>query len=127
MLDANLEKTVREFAIWLAQTPPLAELRMAQEQLEADTEAQRLLMEWDEKQQELLQRQRDGQAISMAEIVPLRQLQNQIRAHPLVITYNEMRKLAQAYLTDLCAEISEALQVDWETLSRAISEEAVQH
>nr|MBC7243788.1 YlbF family regulator [Chloroflexota bacterium] len=123
MLDANLEKTVREFAAWLVQTPPLAELRKAQGQLEADAEAQRLLTEWDRKQQELLQRQRDGQAISMAEITPLRQVQNRIRAHPMVITYSEMRKQAQSYLTDLCAEISEVLRVDWETLSRAIGEE----
>ncbi|MGC8786018.1 MAG: YlbF family regulator [Anaerolineae bacterium] len=123
MLDPNLEQTVREFAAWLAQAPPLAALRKAQEQLEADEEAQRLLGEWDNKQQELLQRQRDGQAISMAEITPLRQLQNQIRAHPAVITYNEMRKQAQSYLTNLCAEISQTLQVDWETLSQGAGEE----
>jgi cell fate (sporulation/competence/biofilm development) regulator YlbF (YheA/YmcA/DUF963 family) len=124
MLDHNLEKTVREFAVWLAQTQPLVELRKAQEQLESDAEAQHLLSEWEQKQQELLQRQRDGQAISVAEITPLRQLQNQIRAHPMVITYNEIRRQAQSYLTDLCAEISQALQVDWETLSQGVSEES---
>lgn len=126
MLNPELEKATRNFAAWLAQTRPLAELRKAQKQLAADAEAQHLLTEWEAKQQELLKRQQDGQAISLADITPLRQLQAQIRNHPAVQTYAEMHQQAQLYLTNLSEEISQELQLDWETLSRIGGEEQLE-
>lgn len=122
MLDPELEAAAREFAARLAQTRPLAELRRAQEQLEADAEAQRLLAEWDEKQQELLARQRAGQAITPAEMGALRRLWAQIQNHPAIRAYSEMQRQLQPYLTDLNAEISQVLGLDFGALSRAVGE-----
>ncbi|MGQ9854160.1 MAG: YlbF family regulator [Candidatus Oleimicrobiaceae bacterium] len=122
MLDPELEAAARQFAAWLAQTPPLAELRRAQEQLEADVEAQRLLAEWDEKQRELLARQRAGQAITLAEMEALRRLRIQIQNHPAIRAYSEMQRQIQPYLTDLNTEISQVLGLDFAALSRAVGE-----
>jgi len=101
VLDSGLQIAVQEFATWLNQTQPLVELRRAQEQLETDAEAQRLLVERDKKERELLERQRSGQVISMAEVKTLRQLQSQIQNHPTVRAYLEMQRQLQSYLTDL--------------------------
>ncbi|MFB0545863.1 MAG: YlbF family regulator [Anaerolineae bacterium] len=122
MLDPELEAATREFAARLAQTRPLAELRRAQEQLEADVEAQQLLAEWDEKQQELLARQRAGQAIAPAEMGALRRLRAQIQNHPAIRAYSEMRRQVQPYLTDLNLEIGQALGLDFGALSQTVGE-----
>lgn len=122
MLDPELEAAAREFAARLAQTPPLVELRRAQEQLNADAEAQQLLTEWDEKQEELLARQRAGQVITPAEMDTLRRLRAQIQNHPAIRDYSETQRLVQSYLTDLNAEISGVLGLDFGDLSRAVSE-----
>ena len=120
MLDSGLQIAVQEFATWLNQTQPLVELRRAQEQLETDAEAQRLLVERDKKERELLERQRSGQVISMAEVKTLRQLQSQIQNHPTVRAYLEMQRQLQSYLTDLNVEISRVLEVDFGALSQAV-------
>jgi len=122
MLDPEVEAAARQFAAWLAQTPPLAELRRAREQLEADAEAQRLLAEWDVKQQELLARQRAGQAITPAEADALRRLQARIQNHPTIRAYSERQRQIQPYLTDLNTEISQALGLDFGALSRGVGE-----
>ena|GEM_PF-1914171 len=120
MLDSGLQIAVQEFATWLNQTQPLVELRRAQEQLETDAEAQRLLVERDKKERELLERQRSGQVISMAEVKTLRQLQSQIQNHPTVRAYLEMQRQLQSYLTDLNVEISRVLEVDFGALSQGV-------
>jgi cell fate (sporulation/competence/biofilm development) regulator YlbF (YheA/YmcA/DUF963 family) len=122
MLDPELEAAARQFAARLAQMPPLAELRRAQEQLEADVEAQRLLAEWDEKQRELLARQRTGQTITPAEMEALRRLRARIQNHPAIRAYSEMQRQVQPYLTDLNSEISQVLGLDFGALSRAVGE-----
>ncbi|MGQ9584788.1 MAG: YlbF family regulator [Anaerolineae bacterium] len=122
MLDPELEAAAREFAARLAQTPPLVELRRAQEQLNADAEAQQLLTEWDEKQEELLARQRAGQVITPAEMDTLRRLRAQIQNHPAIRDYSEAQRLVQSSLTDLNAEISGVLGLDFGDLSRAVGE-----
>lgn len=118
MLDADLEAAARGFAARLAQTEPLAEFRKAQDELEADAEAQRLLIDWDQKQQELLARQRDGQTITSTEMEALRRLQDQIRNHPVIGAWLDKRRYAQFFLTDINAKISQILGVDFEGLSR---------
>jgi len=120
VLDSGLQIAVQEFATWLNQTQPLVELRRAQEQLETDAEAQRLLVERDKKERELLERQRSGQVISMAEVKTLRQLQSQIQNHPTVRAYLEMQRQLQSYLTDLNVEISRVLEVDFGALSQGV-------
>ncbi|MDH7486567.1 MAG: YlbF family regulator [Anaerolineae bacterium] len=122
MLDPELEAAARQFAARLAQTPPLAELRRVQEQLQADAEAQRLLAEWDEKQQELLARQRAGQTIAPAEIEALRRLRVRIYNYPTIRAYSEIQRQVQPYLTDLNMEISQVLGLDFAALSRAVGE-----
>ncbi|MCR4406714.1 MAG: YlbF family regulator [Anaerolineae bacterium] len=79
MLNQEVETAAREFAALLIQTQPVAELRRAQEQLDADAEAQRLLAEWDQKQRDLLVRQQAGQNIAPAEMDNLRRLRARIR------------------------------------------------
>lgn len=122
MPDPEVEAAARQFAARLAQTPPLAELRRAREQLETDAEAQRLLAEWDVQQQELLARQRAGQAITPAEADALRRLQARIQNHPAIRAYSERQRQVQPYLADLNTEISQVLGLDFGALSRDVGE-----
>lgn len=119
MLNQEVEAATREFATLLVQTQPLAELRRAQEQLETDAEAQRMLAEWDQKQRDLLARQQASQAIAPAEMDDLRRLRARIQNHPAIRAYTEMQRQVQPYLTDLNEEISQVLGLDFGVLSRA--------
>lgn len=119
MLSPEVEAAAREFAAWVAQTAPLVDLRKAQERLEADTDAQRLLVAWDQKQQELLTRQQAGKEVTTDDINSLRRLQAQIQNHPSIKAYADLQRRAQTYLADLSAEISQVLGVDFGVLSQS--------
>ncbi len=118
MLNPMVEVAARDFALKLRASAPIAAFWQAKAQLDADAEAQNLLAELRERQQDLMLKQQSGGA-AQDEIDALRSLQGKVRSNDVIMAYLQAQQQAQAFLPQVNREISELLGFDFGALARA--------
>ncbi len=119
MLNPTVETAAREFAQKLRASPPIAAFWQARARLDADEEAQSLLMELQQRQQALMLKQQDGRGITQEEIDALRRLQGEAQRNPVIMAYVQAQQQAQAFLSEVNMEISQLLGFDFGGLAGA--------
>jgi cell fate (sporulation/competence/biofilm development) regulator YlbF (YheA/YmcA/DUF963 family) len=94
---------------------PVAALREAERQLNADTEALQILEQVRQAQARLRLQQASGQ-VAATDVRDLRELQRVLQARSTVTAYIDAQQQASAYLRLINAELSELIGVDFASL-----------
>lgn len=118
-MNPTIEAATREFALTLRASSPIAAFWQAKARLEADEEAQRLLVQLQERQQALMRKQQDGGDVTQEEIDALRRLQWEAQRTPAIMAYVQAQQQAQAFLPAVNMEISQLLGFDFGGLAGA--------
>jgi cell fate (sporulation/competence/biofilm development) regulator YlbF (YheA/YmcA/DUF963 family) len=89
----------------LAEHPTYQKLEALEKRLQEDTEAQRLLSQYERHAESLAQKQANGQPIEVEDKRKLQQLQQQLAMHPLL---GELQ-MAQMDFLDLSGKVRQAI------------------
>ena len=120
MLDPAVETAARTLAAKLTATPALAALARAQAGLDANEQAESLLAQLQQLQQDLLPKQQAG-TLTQEEIDGYRRKQWEVQDNAIILAYSEAQRQAQASLPQVNTEISQALGYDFSRLATAVS------
>ncbi len=102
----EIMSTARKLGDLVAKHPTIRKYADAQEALSRDTDATRLLGEFERKAQVLMRNEQMGQPVTESERRELEQLQQQIASNIRVKAYS----IAQTDMTDLLRKVSQAWQ-----------------
>lgn len=116
ILSTTMLEATSSLAENLAQSEPFLRYKAAEEKLNADHEALRLLTELSELQQKIRSQQYSG-GISEEDLKQLRTLQNAVGTNETIQEYGLAQELAVAFLREANQEISNLLGVDFASLT----------
>ena len=119
MLDPAVDSTARALAAKLRASPAIAAFWQAQAQLDANKRARSMMVELQQVQQNLLQKQQTG-ALTQGEIDGYRRLQREVQNNAIILAYFEAQRQAQAFLPRVNVEISQVLGFDFSRLATAV-------
>lgn len=119
MLNPAVEAAARTLAAKLKATPAIAAFGQAQAQLDANERARSMMVELQQVQQNLLQKQQTG-ALTQEEIDGYRRLQWAVQDNGIIQAYFEAQRQAQAFLPQVNVEISQMLGFDFSRLATAV-------
>jgi cell fate (sporulation/competence/biofilm development) regulator YlbF (YheA/YmcA/DUF963 family) len=118
VLNSTVDVAAREFALKLRAAEPIAAFWQAKAHLDTDAQAQSLLAELRERQQDLALKQQNG-SVAQGEIDALRSLQGEVRRQPVIMAYLQAQQQAQAFLPQVNREIGQLLGLDFGALAGA--------
>ena len=105
-LDEQITQAARQLGELVARHPAIRKLADAQQSLGKDTEATRMLQQFEQKAQVLMRNEQMGQPVGEAERRELEALQQQIASNIKVKAYS----IAQTDMTDLLRKVSQTWQ-----------------
>lgn len=117
-LSADLLGATHTLADALIQAEPLAAFHRAWKALNDDASATGLLDALTAAQPDMRRSQMNGGA-TQASVEHMRELQRQVQANSAIMAYVRAQRDAAAYLPGINADISNALGIDFATLSNA--------
>jgi cell fate (sporulation/competence/biofilm development) regulator YlbF (YheA/YmcA/DUF963 family) len=115
-----LVEVTQNLAENLAQSEPFLRFRAAEEKLNGDAEAQRLLAELSELQQTVRAQQYAG-GITPGQLNRLRELQTAVNQNATIQEYGLAQETAVALLRGVNREISTLIGIDFASLTRRSS------
>ena len=118
-MNPTVERAAREFAHTLRASPHIAAFWEAKVRLDAEEEAQDLLVELQQRQQTLMFKQQNGSGITQEEIDALRRLQGEAQRNATIVAYVQAQQQAQAFLPEVNMQISQLLGFDFGALASA--------
>ncbi len=116
-ISASVLETTTALATNLAQSEPFLKFKAAQEALDADAGAQRLLADLSELQQKIRTRQYEG-GISEADLGRLHELQGLVGTNETIQAFGAAQEKAVAFLREVNQEISSLIGIDFSSLAR---------
>ena len=117
MLNPTFLEATENLADNLAQSEPFRRLRIAEERLSRDREAQRLLSDLSDLQQKVRTMQFSGK-LSESDLILLRAIQSAVLANETIRNYRSAQELAVGFLQEVNQEISQLLGIDFASLTR---------
>ncbi len=119
-VSASMMEVTQNLAENLAQSEPFLRYKAAEEKLNADAQAQRLLTELSKLQQTVRARQYEG-GISESQLRRLRELQTAANQNETIQEYGRAQETAVAFLREVNQEISQLIGIDFASLTRRSS------
>lgn len=113
------EKAVK-FASALRGSSPIEKFLKVKKIMEGDEEAQRLVAIFQEKRQELSNKQRDG-TLSREDLIEFRELQYEVLSNPIIMEFAEAQEEAFEFCRTIGEELSRLLDVDFNALVASTS------
>ncbi len=120
LISDSVLETTTALATNLVQSEPFLQFKAAQEALDADPGAQRLLAELSELQQKIRNQQYEG-GVSEADLGGLHELQGQVGTNETIQAYGYAQEKAVAFLREVNLEISSLIGIDFASLTRRSS------
>ncbi len=117
---SNFQQATVSLAENLLKSEPIMRYHLANEQLQADQQATRLLKDLTQAQEELRRSQKAGQ-ITHEAIAKIDQLQGQVQANTVILELAGAQQAATQYLQAINAEISNLVGLDFSALARRSS------
>lgn len=117
ILSDGMLVAVSELIENLVQSEPFLKYQEAQNKLQADPEAMRLLAELSEMQQNIRAQQYAGN-FSEEDLSQLRKLQSEVYTQDVIQEHGYAQELAVAFLREVNQEISSLIGVDFASLAR---------
>jgi len=114
-----VEAAARALAARLKATPAIAAFGQAQTQLDGNERARSMMVELQQAQQNLLQKQQEG-ILTQTEIDGYRRLQREVQRDATIQSYFDAQRQAQAFLPEVNVEISQMLGFDFSRLAAAV-------
>ncbi|HMN11341.1 MAG TPA: YlbF family regulator [Bellilinea sp.] len=116
ILPKPLLGSAERLASSLLEAEPISAYHQAKERLESDEEAQTLLTEFINAQNDFRTKQPQGE-VTQADIDALRALDQRVRANQIIAEYAASQRVATTYLAYVNGKISRLLGVDFTTLA----------
>ncbi len=116
-LPATIMEVTVALATNLAQSEPFLKYKAAEEALNADAEAQRLLTGLSDLQQKIRNQQYSG-GIMEEDLNRLHELQNQVGTNETIQAYGYAQERAIAFLREVNQAISNLVGIDFSSLTR---------
>jgi len=119
MTRTKVMETAREFGEALANCEECLAVERAQEALRKDTQARKLLSDYQSTQRSVQMARMWGGRIPKEELDRLKDLETKINSNPVIKNVLDAQKRLQAMLGNLNAEISDLLGIDFVSNSSA--------
>jgi cell fate (sporulation/competence/biofilm development) regulator YlbF (YheA/YmcA/DUF963 family) len=120
LVSSPILEVTQNLAENLAQSEPILRYRAAEEKLNGDAEAQRLLAELSELQQTVRAQQYAG-GITASQLKRLRELQTTANQNETIQEYGQAQEAALAFLRIVNQQISQLVSIDFASLTRRSS------
>ncbi len=120
MVSSPILEVTQNLAENLAQSEPILRYRAAEQKLNGDAEAQRLLVELSELQQTVRAQQYTG-GITPDQLKRLRELQTAANQNETIQEYEQAQEAALAFLRIVNQQISQLVSIDFASLTRRSS------
>lgn len=104
-MNEEIKRAAEEFGRLLAESRAVEEVRRLRAEAESDPEALHLKAELERTYDDLMQRQAAGEILSRGEIEAFYELEQRVRAHPLLAGYERSLEL----LKDVFSEANQLL------------------
>ncbi len=120
MVSSPILEVTQNLAENLAQSEPILRYRAAEQKLNGDAAAQRLLVELSELQQTVRAQQYAG-GITPDQLKRLRELQTAANQNKTIQEYEQAQEAALAFLRIVNQQISQLVSIDFASLTRRSS------